>query len=279
MLVFPLQRSERLLMVGLLTALLLSPDAWGYEAPEDKQDVFSGQACPAFLTFRNAAYLAGVTVELPCHCKPQEVHSVVWFFRKHDARAEDTRALRDYHGNRLLDTSQVLHSADLQSRFSIRLFSLFVFRAGLQDSGLYICGSAHRDFFFGYDLDIQEARKLSFTPRMESQEGGEMPGPPQALYQVFTGYEPWTVCDRCGPPGEQVRIGLCYVRSRFLHVRYRRANQTVASCGSGGVPKAFGDLKDRTGGPSMEVRSCQVACPSETPPSSSLLSLMAFLGR
>lgn len=53
--------------------LLLCPDVWSYEAPEDKQDMFAARACPAFLTFTNAAYLAGATVELPCRCKPQQV--------------------------------------------------------------------------------------------------------------------------------------------------------------------------------------------------------------
>uniref|UniRef100_A0A3Q4H3Z4 Family with sequence similarity 187 member A n=1 Tax=Neolamprologus brichardi TaxID=32507 RepID=A0A3Q4H3Z4_NEOBR len=130
--------------------------AWSYEAPEDKQDVFARTACPAFLTFTNAAYLSGVTVELPCLCKPEQVQSVVWFFRKHLERSADAKALTDHHGNHLLDPSQVPHSGDLRSRFSIRLFSLLIFRAGPDDAGIYICGSAHKDFFYGYDLDVQE---------------------------------------------------------------------------------------------------------------------------
>uniref|UniRef100_A0A3B4WMJ3 Family with sequence similarity 187 member B n=1 Tax=Seriola lalandi dorsalis TaxID=1841481 RepID=A0A3B4WMJ3_SERLL len=199
-----------------------------YEAPEDKEDVFARKACPAFLTFTNAAYLAGVTVELPCHCKPQQVQSVVWFSRKHLGSSEETRALTDHHGNKLLDTSQVPHSGDLQSRFSIRLFSLLIFRAGPEDSGIYICGSSHKDFFYGYDLDIQEKLKVRKGPSSA-----------KPLYRVFTSFRPWSVCDRCGVPGEQVRVGLCYVHSNFLHIRYRWANQTVASCGSGAVPRTF----------------------------------------
>lgn len=99
-----------------------------------------------------------------------QVQYVVWFFRKHRASSTETRALTDHHGNRLQDTSEVLHSSDLRSRFSIRLFSLLVFRAGPLDSGVYICGSAHRDFFFGFDLDIQEVHTLTFTPRLAPEE-------------------------------------------------------------------------------------------------------------
>uniref|UniRef100_A0A3B4GDM3 Family with sequence similarity 187 member B n=1 Tax=Pundamilia nyererei TaxID=303518 RepID=A0A3B4GDM3_9CICH len=250
-----------------LFLLFLTPKAWSYEAPEDKQDVFARTACPAFLTFTNAAYLSGVTVELPCLCKPEQVQSVVWFFRKHLERSEDAKALTDHHGNHLLDPSQVPHSGDLRSRFSIRLFSLLIFRAGPDDAGIYICGSAHKDFFYGYDLDIQEAPTLSFTNRC-TEHIADL----SALYRLFTSFQPWSVCDRCGVPGEQVRAGLCYIRSRFLNVRYRRANQTVVSCGSGAVPRAFG-LKQSRVAAKLEVRSCRMTCPSQAPPSKLSASL------
>lgn len=99
-----------------------------------------------------------------CHFVLQ-FQSVVWFFKKHLDSSEETRVLTDHHGNKLLDTSQIPHSGDLRSRFSIRLFSLLIFRAGPGDSGIYICGSAHKDFFYGYDLDIQQAYTLNLAPR------------------------------------------------------------------------------------------------------------------
>ncbi|XP_060929979.1 Ig-like V-type domain-containing protein FAM187A [Limanda limanda] len=266
----------------LLLFLLLSREVWSYEAPEDKQDVFASRACPAFLSFTNVAYVAGVTVELPCRCKPPEVQSVLWFFRKHLGSTEETGALSHYHDNEQLDSGQVPHSDDLRSRFSIRLFSLLIFRTAPGDSGIYICGSAHKDFFYAYDLDVQEVQRISFTPRLApdrpSQEVMEMNSRSSSEpLQVFTGFKPWTPCDRCGVRGEQVRVGLCYVRSHFLHVRYRRANQTVASCGSGAVPRALG-LKRGGAEAQLEVRSCQVTCPPQPPPSSKLLTLMAFFG-
>ncbi|XP_073325740.1 Ig-like V-type domain-containing protein FAM187A [Pagrus major] len=270
-------------IVLLLLLLVLCPEVWSYEPPKEKQDVFATTACPAFLTFTNAAYLAGVTLELPCHCKPHQVQSVVWFFRKHLGSSGETRALTDHHGNKLLDPRRVPHSAGLQSRFSIRLFSLLIFRAGADDSGVYICGSARKDFFYGYDVDIQEARTLSFTPRLTPETASNKRkqsrlGSARPLYRVFTSFRPWSVCDRCGVPGEQVRVGLCYVHSRLLHVRYRRANQTVASCGSGAVPRAFGKLKQSRVGAKLEVRSCQVICPPPAPRPSNIISLLAFLG-
>ncbi|KAM8864622.1 Ig-like V-type domain-containing protein FAM187A [Spinachia spinachia] len=268
----------------LLLLLLLSPEAWCYEAAEDKQDAFARKACPAFLTFTNAAFLSGVTVEVPCHCKPPQIQSVVWFFKKHLSGSEETRALTDHHGNSLLDPDRVPHSGGLRSRFSIRLFSLLIFRTQPDDSGIYICGSVHKDFFYGYDLDIQEARTLRFIrrppPESVSQKEKERKGLASAepLYQVFTSFRPWSVCDRCGLPGEQVRVGLCYVHSHYLHVRFRRANQTVASCGSGAVPRAFGRLKQSSVGAKMEVTSCEVTCEDQASLSPKIIALMAFLG-
>ncbi|XP_029013462.1 Ig-like V-type domain-containing protein FAM187A [Betta splendens] len=264
-----------------LVLLLLWPSACSYEAPEETQDVFATRACPAFLTFTNAAHLAGATVELPCHCKPHQVQSVVWFFKKHLGHSAETKALTDYHGNKVLDTSHIPHSADLRSRFSIRLFSLLIFRAAPGDSGIYMCGSAHKDFFYGYDLDIQEAHMLRSSSRLKTQDmrnRAASAGLAQPLYEVFTRFQPWSVCNRCGVAGEQVRVGLCYLQSNYLHVRYRRANQTVASCGSRAVPRAFVHLEQRRVEATLEVRSCTVTCPPPDPRPSRLDSLMTFLG-
>uniref|UniRef100_A0A3P8VFD5 Family with sequence similarity 187 member A n=1 Tax=Cynoglossus semilaevis TaxID=244447 RepID=A0A3P8VFD5_CYNSE len=247
-----------------------------YEAPEEEVDVFERKACPAFLTFINVAYLAGVTVELPCHCKPKQIQSVVWFYRTRVDSFEETRALTDHHGNKLLDTSKVPHSGDLRSRFSIRLFRLMIFRAGSADSGLYLCGSAHKDFFYAYDVDIQEARSLT---KLTSDNTTEKPRiiSTKSMYQVFTHFRPWSVCDRCGVPGEQVRAGLCYVHSKYLHVRYRQTNQTAASCGSGAVPMAFGSLKHGQVEAGLEVKSCQVTCSNQTSSTSKLSTVMKFI--
>lgn len=126
-----------------------------------------------------------------------------------------------------------------------------------------------KGFIFWFD-----AHRL--TPETITEERNETKrlGSAQPLYRIFTTFRPWSVCDRCGVPGEQVRVGLCYVHSHFLHIRYRRVNQTVASCGSGGVP--FGQLM-RVGA-KLEVKSCEVTCPTQAPPSSKILAPMAFLG-
>lgn len=120
-----------------------------------------------------------------------------------------------------------------------------------------------------------DALRVSAESRKKNRHEGSFIVYSHPLYQVFISFQFWSVCDRCGVPGEQVRFGLCYVHSRFLHVRYRLTNQTVASCGSEGVPVSFSRLKQR---PEVEVKSCQVTCPPDPPLPSKLIALMAFLG-
>lgn len=98
------------------------------------------------------------------------------------------------------------------------------------------------------------------------------------LYQVFTSFWPWSVCDRCGVRGEQTRVGLCYVKSDYLHVRYRWTSQTVASCGSSAVPQRFGLTQTNHQGAELGVRSCQVPCPPNSIPQPEHQALLEFLG-
>ncbi|XP_023992983.1 Ig-like V-type domain-containing protein FAM187A [Salvelinus sp. IW2-2015] len=271
-----------LLLLQTLSFSLLST----YEAPEDKEDIFASRACPAFLVFDNAAYLVDMTIELPCHCKPEEAHSVVWYYQK-KLGSPDTRALTDFQGTSVVDSSKVGRGGDLRSRFSIRLFSLLIFRAQKEDSGHYLCGTTKGDFFYGYDVDVQEAHRVSFpwsraqrrgraaamAARAASRSNQDLP-----LYQVFTSFWPWSVCDRCGVRGEQTRVGLCYVKSDYLHVRYRWTSQTVASCGSSAVPQRFGLTQTNHQGAELGVRSCQVPCPPKSIPQPEQQALLEFLG-
>ncbi len=126
-----------------------------------RKDIFASRACPAFLVFDSAAFLADMTIDLPCHCKPEETHSVVWYYQK-QVGSMNTKVLTDFEGTTVVESSKVGRGSDLRSRFSIRLFSLLIFRVQKADSGHYICGTASGEFFYGYDVDIQEVHKVLF---------------------------------------------------------------------------------------------------------------------
>lgn len=256
-----------------LCPLLLS----AYQAPKDKEDIFTTRSCPAFLVFDNAAHVADMTVELPCHCKPADALSVVWYYQKH-LGTKNTKVLTDFSGTAITDSSKVGREVNLRDRFSIRLFSLLIFRAQPSDSGHYVCGTASGQFFYGYDVDVQVTRNVLFPWNLEqTAEPQELKSDPREHFRVFTSYWPWSVCDRCGVQGEQVRVGLCYVMSEYLQVRYIREIRNVTSCGSSAVPLSFG-LSDADYGAELSIRSCESFCPPKPPLNPQRQALLEFLG-
>ncbi|KAM3922996.1 Ig-like V-type domain-containing protein FAM187A [Leptodactylus fuscus] len=229
--------------------------AGSYEIVE-RDDIFRSIQCPAFLLFDTAAYLSDMTFELPCHCKPEAIKSVVWYYQK-NAGNKKIRVLTDFNGTVQLDVSNVRGSTDIVFRFSIRMFSLIVFKAQIDDSGNYMCGSRDGHFFYGYNVDIQNSRKAYVA--FEDQHGHPQPDLISKYFVSFTAFWEWSVCDRCDVRGEQRRIGLCYVQSSYLNPRFHASQVNVSSCGSEAVPlkmrKLIGSRR-----PEIIVRSCMTAC-------------------
>ncbi|NXH23511.1 F187A protein, partial [Bucco capensis] len=248
----------RLLGATVLLCLLGALHAFAGE----EKDALEGLACPAFLMFDNTAYLAEMTLELPCYCKPEEVSSVVWYFQ-HKLESEKMAVLTDFAGTVLVDSSHIHTGSSMWQRFSIRTFSLIIFRARQSDSGHYLCGTEQGDFFYGYDVDVQPTKdmRVTFVDREQHvQEDYE-----EKLFSLFSSFWAWSRCDRCGVRGEQRRIGLCYVQSPQLHPRYRTALPNVTSCGSKAVPTHFTQL-DRLRQPEVAIRSCLSPCPKKKAP-------------
>lgn len=222
----------------------------------EKDDVFERTACPAFLMFDNAAYLAGMTFELPCKCKPEEVSSVTWYFQR-NVDSPKVQVLTDFAGTVLIDSSHVRTGSNVLKRFSIRLFSLIVFRAQVRDSGHYLCGTKEGDFFYGYDVDIQPSQRIvvAFLDRGQHVQENYT----EKDFSLFTAFWDWTRCDRCGVRGEQRRIGLCYMQSAQLDPRYRTGLPNITSCGSRAVPAPL-QHASRLRAPEVAIRSCQSRC-------------------
>ncbi|XP_032862496.1 Ig-like V-type domain-containing protein FAM187A [Tyto alba] len=244
-------------------------------AIEEKGDVFKRMACPSFLMFDNAAYLADMTFELPCNCKPEEVSSVVWYFQK-DMGSHKTTVLTDFAGTVVVDSGHIRTGSNVLKRFSIRMFSLIVFRAQVTDSGHYLCGTKQGDFFYAYDVDVQPTKDITvaFVDRGQHVQDDYT----KKLFSLFTTFWDWTRCDRCGVRGEQRRIGLCYVQSAQLHPRYRTAVPNVTSCGSRAVPARFQHpVHLRT--PEVAIRSCLTPCLKEKAPEEGVLSISNVIAK
>ncbi|XP_060704557.1 Ig-like V-type domain-containing protein FAM187A [Hemiscyllium ocellatum] len=253
-----------LFMQGILSFMLFlwvtSINASEYVI-EEKEDIFKTQSCPAFLMFQNTAYLADMTFELPCLCKPEDVTSVVWYYQKHLGKGH-TKVLSDFNGTKILDATQLRSRSGIQSRFKILMFNLLVFNSQPQDSGHYMCGTVMGDYFYGYDVDVQSYKGAHITFQQKKEK--PMKDLETKTYKIFTSYWDWTVCDRCGVRGEQRRIGLCYMHSPYLYFRYKKNVANVVSCGSSAVPPRYRHLLKKRK-PEIMVRSCFVHCPTKYP--------------
>ncbi|XP_029428101.1 Ig-like V-type domain-containing protein FAM187A [Rhinatrema bivittatum] len=243
----------------------------------EKEDVFKTVPCPAFLLFDNAAYLADMSFELPCNCKPEEVTAVVWYFQK-NMGSKKAKILTDFNGTVLVDATHIRSSSDMLLRFSIRMFNLIVFRAQVEDTGHYMCGTRQGDYFYGYDVDVQSSQKITVT--FEDQEQHPQKDQIEQYFSVFTTFWEWTKCDRCGVRGEQRRIGLCYLKSNYLFTRYYKTIPDVTSCGSAAVPKLFKKAIMMRNS-EVVIRSCMVKCPKcpTKNPKFSLSNIISKLGR
>ncbi|XP_069809098.1 Ig-like V-type domain-containing protein FAM187A [Dendropsophus ebraccatus] len=219
-------------------------------------DVFKSFHCPAFLLFETAAYLLDMTFELPCRCKPEITRSVVWYYQEKTG-TKKTYVLTDFNGTVQLDVQNLQSGSDIVLRFSIRMFSLIVFKAQIKDSGNYMCGSRDGHFYYGYNVDIQDSRNAYVA--FEDRYGHPQPDLKTKYFVSFTNFWEWTVCDRCDVRGEQRRIGLCYVNSTYLNVRFYNYWRRVTSCGSAAVPSQFKQLLS-TRRPEIIIRSCTTKC-------------------
>ncbi|XP_074080442.1 Ig-like V-type domain-containing protein FAM187A [Macrotis lagotis] len=258
------------------TSMLL---LWSWESLKafelvEKENVFQKTPCPAFLMFDNAAYLSDMSFELPCHCKPEEVASVVWYYQE-QLGSHHTKVLTDFDGRMVVDSGQVRVGSSILARFSIRMFSLLVFRAQPKDSGLYFCGTRHGDYFYGYDVDIQSSQKMiaAFIDQDQEPPKDEKKG----NLLIFTTFWEWTHCDRCGVRGEQWRIGLCYLNKPGLSPRFQKTVPDVVSCGSHAVPRNLRIMAGNHHPPELMIRSCMVPCKEK--PQVGLLAVYTLISK
>ncbi|KAG8450735.1 hypothetical protein GDO86_003130 [Hymenochirus boettgeri] len=212
--------------------------------------------CPARIFFQQIAYLEGMNIEIPCTCKTKEITSVAWYYKKH-INTNEIKVLMDFKGTLVAQGGKTFHTSSLLSRFRIQEYSLVIARTQPEDSGHYMCGTKAGQFFFGFEVDIQESTDALVT----FEELNQHPSPDLITnqFKAFTTFWEWTKCDRCDVRGEQRRLGLCYIQSPFLYPLYRLSLLAAASCGSDAVPPR---LKKQLSNRKTEilVRSCETPC-------------------
>ncbi|XP_014440892.1 protein FAM187B-like [Tupaia chinensis] len=116
-------------------------------------------------------------------------------------------------------------------------------------TGLYRCQDSNNALLVQYEIDFQDVATLHLTHKGLSQKplqnetldlGGKV--------RVFTHWEPWQDCNRCGVPGERKRLGYCYVQEPqekpmpcWLYVREEK-------------------VQDSRLRPELQVEGCHVPC-------------------
>ncbi|XP_006098759.1 protein FAM187B [Myotis lucifugus] len=80
-------------------------------------------------------------------------------------------------------------------------------------SGLYSCRDQKDIQVVQYEIDFQDISTLHITHR----DLGQKPLQNETLSLgskeiIFTRWEPWQDCNRCGEPGEHKRLGYCYIQ-------------------------------------------------------------------
>ncbi|KAF5924319.1 protein FAM187B-like [Diceros bicornis minor] len=120
-------------------------------------------------------------------------------------------------------------------------------------TGLYECRDKDGVLVAQYSIDFQDVSNLHVTHRGL----GQKPLENETLsldgkHVVFTHWEPWQDCNRCGQPGERKRLGYCYIEERL---------EEPLPCGL-----YLGDLKvwyPRLQ-PEMQVEACHTECKEST---------------
>ncbi|XP_053308734.1 Ig-like V-type domain-containing protein FAM187A [Spea bombifrons] len=208
-----------------------------------KEDIYSVVPCPAFLLLDSVAYLADMTFEVPCNCKPDNVHSVVWYYQR-NLGGKDTYILTSI-------TASVVDSKGGQ----IQSVAHLLYDIKPEESGRYIGSTLDGQFFYGYNVDIQSSSDAHITfadkhanPQLELK---------MKDFTTFTALWEWSKCDRCDVRGEQRRLGMCYVESPYIFPRYRVTKADVTPCGSEAVPaRSELYLADRK--TEILIRSCEI---------------------
>lgn len=218
----------------------------------EKEQTNEKLLCPSIPIYESVAYGTDMTIELPCKCRPDTNTHVYWFY-KQSVNSVATQMLTPD------GTQKSLH---VESKIITKMYNVIIHKARVKDSGIYLCGNGDGAFFWGYDLDVQDTSNAYVAFQEHHQD--PQPDLQTEHLTAFTAFWNWQKCDRCDAPGEQRKIGFCYVSSAYLEPRYMLSQSSVVPCGSHGIPDNLRkEISNRR--PEIFIRSCNVPCHTRVP--------------
>ncbi|XP_055487011.1 protein FAM187B-like [Leucoraja erinacea] len=154
------------------------------------------------------------------------------------------------------ETLKVEALLDLRARCMLSWPHLVIRSATVRDAGVYLCKSGNRTLAY-YEVDMQDAENVhisgksigvSSLPSRFLEVGG-------LHLELFTVWNAWEDCDRCGVPAERRRVGFCYVREVL-------GDQKPVPCGLWALAKRL--LLPRRP-PELGLEPCIVPCVTSPP--------------
>ncbi|OWK16201.1 hypothetical protein Celaphus_00004523, partial [Cervus elaphus hippelaphus] len=80
-------------------------------------------------------------------------------------------------------------------------------------TGLYRCEDSNTALVVEYEIDFQDVTTLHITHKGLGQNHLQNQSLSLGRQEIiFTHWEPWQDCNRCGVPGERKRLGYCYIQ-------------------------------------------------------------------
>ncbi|XP_073426648.1 protein FAM187B [Dendrobates tinctorius] len=155
------------------------------------------------------------TITLKCGDQPANA-LVQWQYLEWNQPNTQALTFRQSSGSMPMDNlnrQEHMKVLDLISRSEIESGNLKLLSPRVQDSGIYTC-KYERRLLASYEIDFQDTTNIyishvslgqSLQPN-HSVNLGEV-----GTAKMFTVWNEWQRCDRCGMSGEMKRLGFCYV--------------------------------------------------------------------
>ncbi|XP_069804072.1 protein FAM187B [Dendropsophus ebraccatus] len=156
-------------------------------------------------------------ITLRCEGRPDNAH-VSWQYRDlWQPHARPVTFIQSSGPNLLgedLDGQEQLKVLDLVSRSEIPSGNLRLLSPRVQDSGIYTCRDGGNLLAY-YEIDFQDSENIYISHaglghRVRPNASIDLGVAGTA--EVFTVWQDWQSCDRCGMPGERKKLGFCYYK-------------------------------------------------------------------
>ncbi|XP_056399852.1 protein FAM187B [Hyla sarda] len=227
-------------------------------------------SCPA-LRPCTIALASRNPVTLKCEGGPKNVH-VYWQYL--DVSQPHARALTliqsggSVSQDEDLDSQEYLKVLDLMSRVELLSGNLKLLSPRVQDTGIYTCWDGGKHLAY-YKIDFQDSENIYVSHASldhKVRPNATVDFGLERSVEVFTVWQDWQACDRCGVMGERKKLGFCY----GMVARNSAGMEEPQPCGL--IQSRFSQIQLNST-PELRIETCIGAC-TEVASTNDLIILM-----